>query len=188
MKTIPELKYLLSEVETHYGRRIATSTDFEALSVVIEHETGEMISASTLKRLWGYVSSKPVPRGSTVDVLSRFVGQRDFVSFCEYLRNNSEFQSSFFSSQLILSSDLTPGARIRIGWNPDRIVEIEYKGDNNYCIVSSVNSHLLVGDCFRVGSFIKGYPLFIPDLIRDGESMGSYVAGSKDGLSMVEAE
>lgn len=46
-KQIPELNYLLSEVEKHYGRRISTSTDFEALSVVIEHDINEMVSCFT---------------------------------------------------------------------------------------------------------------------------------------------
>ena len=40
-KNIPELSFLLSEVEKKYGRRVATSTDFETLSVVIEMETGK---------------------------------------------------------------------------------------------------------------------------------------------------
>ena len=40
---IPELTYLLSEVERKYNRRIATTNDFESLSVVIEHYTGEDI-------------------------------------------------------------------------------------------------------------------------------------------------
>ena len=39
-KHIPELVYLLTEVEKKYGRRIATTTDFESLSVVIEHTIG----------------------------------------------------------------------------------------------------------------------------------------------------
>ena len=71
---MPELAYLLEEVEKKYGRRIATTTDFEALSVVIEHQVGEMLSSSTLKRLWGYVSLSPTPRVATLDILSRFVG------------------------------------------------------------------------------------------------------------------
>lgn len=48
-KIVPELNYLLAEVEKRYGRRLSTSADFEALSVVVEHESGELISASTLK-------------------------------------------------------------------------------------------------------------------------------------------
>ena len=70
-KNIPELTFLLSEVEKKYNRRIATTTDFESLSVVIEHTTGELLSSSTLKRLWGYVSLNPTPRISTLDILSR---------------------------------------------------------------------------------------------------------------------
>mgnify|MGYP003318672969 CR=1 FL=1 len=81
-KNMPELAYLLTEVEKKYGRRIATTTDFESLSVVIEHTIGELISSSTLKRLWGYVSLNPTPRIATLDVLSRFVGHKDFRSFC----------------------------------------------------------------------------------------------------------
>ncbi len=53
---IPEIALLLEEVEKKYGRKVSTSTDFESLSVVIEHEIGEYLSSSTLKRLWGYVT------------------------------------------------------------------------------------------------------------------------------------
>ena len=75
-KEIPELSFLLKEVEKVYGRRVATTTDFESLSVVIEHEIGELLSASTLKRLWGYVGDRRTPRGDTVKVLreERFQG------------------------------------------------------------------------------------------------------------------
>ena len=67
----PELAHLLELVVQRYGRSVNTSTDFESLSVVIEHETGDYLSASTLKRLWGYVSLHPAPRFSTLDVLAR---------------------------------------------------------------------------------------------------------------------
>jgi len=48
---IPELKMLLASVESH----------LDALSQSDEAGIGQMLSASTLKRLWGYVTSKPVP-------------------------------------------------------------------------------------------------------------------------------
>lgn len=41
-KNMPELAYLLAEVEDKYGQRIATTTDFESLSFVIEHQIGEL--------------------------------------------------------------------------------------------------------------------------------------------------
>ena len=96
-KNIPELSFLLSEVEKKYGRRVATSTDFESLSVVIEMSVGELISSSTLKRLWGYVSLNPTPRIATLDVLARFVGYRNFKEFCEGLKDSQAFISTLFT-------------------------------------------------------------------------------------------
>ena len=64
-KQIPELAYLLTSVERKYGRRIATTTDESSFIDC----TGELLSASTLKRLWGYVSLKPIPRLSTLDAV-----------------------------------------------------------------------------------------------------------------------
>ena len=123
-KPIPELNYLLTQVEKRYGRRVATSTDFEALSVFIEHGTGELLSASTLKRLWGYVSSHPTPRKGTLDILCRFIGYRDFRTFCESLKTTAAFASNFIAEQTVYSSELAVGTEVTIGWNPNRGVTL----------------------------------------------------------------
>ncbi|MDD5820332.1 MAG: hypothetical protein PUC96_07590, partial [Bacteroidales bacterium] len=96
---IPELSYLLQMVEKTYGRKLDTTTDFESLSIIIENKTGELLSSSTLKRLYGYVSMKPVPRKSTLDVLSRFIGYRSFEDFRSELKTNPKFSSNFFSTK-----------------------------------------------------------------------------------------
>ena len=185
-KSIPELTYLLSEVQHHYGRRLATSTDFEALSVVIEHESGELLSSSTLKRLWGYVTMKPNPRQSTLDVLSRYIGKKDFYTFCKEIRDNGLYESRFFSSKMVVSSDLKPGTNIIIGWAPNRLVHLRYEGEDSFTVTSSENSKLLTGDRFIATGFALGYPLFIPKILRDGEYTPSYIAGADKGLSSIE--
>ena len=186
-KQIPELNYLLSLVEKRYGRRIATTSDFEALSVVIERDTSELVSASTLKRMWGYVSSKPVPRISTLDILSRFIGKQDFKDFCDSLKNNPEFDSGFFSSEYLISSELADGAYLTIGWNPGRSVKLKHISDDKFVVESSLNSHLKVGDEFEVSSFMLGYPLYIPRILRDGQYTSSYIAGAADGLTLLDS-
>lgn len=187
-KTIPELSYLLSEVEKRYGRTISTSTDFEALSVVIEHEINEMLSSSTLKRMWGYVSSNPVPRISTLDILSRFVGYKDFRDFREIIKKSPAYESSFISAKYVTTSDIKEGDTVIIGWNPNRVVTLRYLGGCRFRVLKSENSQLLEGDEFETMSFILGYPLYIPRILRSGEYTPSYVAGSNDGLTMVSVE
>lgn len=183
---IPEIVFLLSLVQKKYGRRIATTTDFESLSVVIEHETGEILSSSTLKRLWGYVSSHPTPRKETLDILCRYIGYRDFKTFCEDLLTNDTFSSNFLTVEAVYCSDLKPDAEVLIGWNPNRLVKLKYLGDSIFEVVSSQNSKLLEGDRFERPYFISGHPLFLPRILRSGEYTPAYIAGNDGGLTILK--
>ena len=183
---IPELSYLLSEVEKKYGRRIATSTDFESLSVTIDMSTGDLVSSSTLKRLWGYVSLNPTPRTSTLDVLSRYIGYRGFREFCESLKSSDVYASTFFSARVLDIDSLKPGQHVCVGWSPNRLVEMKYLGDKNFEIVLSENSQLKCGDRFEVSEIILGYPLVILKILRDGKYTNPYIAGRQGGLNYMK--
>lgn len=187
-KNIPELSFLLSEVEKKYGRRVATSTDFESLSVVIELETGELISSSTLKRLWGYVSLNPTPRIATLDVLARFVGNRHFKEFCEGLKDSKAFVSTFFSSRCLDIASLMPGQKVTLGWAPNRIVELNYLGDFQFEVTANENSQLLPGDRFELSNVILEYPLVISRILRGGEYTPSYIAGQQGGINLMKID
>lgn len=186
MKIVPELNYLLAEVERHYGRKLQSSADFEALSVVIEHECGEILSSSTLKRLWGYVTLKPIPRTSTLNVLSRFIGMKDFETFRQSIKNNAAFVSRYFSAKTVCSSDLDKGAEVIIGWAPDRIVRLKYEGDGTFIVTESENSKLIKGDRFQAESFMLGYPLYVPRIQRGQEYTLPYIAGTQEGLNRID--
>lgn len=185
---IPEIAFLLKEVERKCGRKVNTTTDFESLSIVIEHEIGEYISSSTLKRLWGYVNLKPTPRISTLDILCRYIGYPSFADFREALKNLGTNSSSFFTTPYISSAELTPGNRLLIGWMPNRLVTLQYEGDDIFTVVSIENAKLQVGDRFRASQFLLGFPLYIDRVQRPDGSTPSYVAGQNGGLNRVEKE
>ena len=185
-KEIPELQYLLELVEKQYGRKLSTTTDFESLSVIIEKTTGELLSSSTLKRLYGYVSLNTVPRKTTLDILSRFIGNRDYETFRISLSNDPQFSSRFFSAKTVTTSELKAGDRLRIGWPANRIVTLNYLGDDLFEVDTSVNASLVKGDRFRQVSFMKGYPLYLSRILRDGDYTPAYVAGMNSGLNLLE--
>ena len=185
-KEIPELQYLLELVEKQYGRKLSTTTDFESLSVIIEKATGDLLSSSTLKRLYGYVSLNTVPRKTTLDILSRFIGNRDYETFRISLSNNPQFSSRFFSAKTVTTSELKAGDRLRIGWPANRIVTLNYLGDDLFEVETSVNASLVKGDRFRQVSFMKGYPLYLSRILRDGDYTPAYVAGMNSGLNLIE--
>ena len=72
---------LKEEVERLVGRKIASPKDFDFLMRQIYGYTQELISVSTLKRMWGYVNSKSNPSKFNLDLLSRMVGFYDWDAF-----------------------------------------------------------------------------------------------------------
>ena len=146
------------------------------------------LSASTLKRLWGYVSLNPTPRIATLDILSRFVGHKNFKAFCESLKESKAFVSTFFTAKYQTVAELIPGVIVTVGWAPNRLVKLNYLGDFQFEVISSENSQLLPGDRFEISEIIVGYPLYISRIQRDGEYTPSYVAGRHKGVSLMKVE
>lgn len=183
--TTPEIEELKSLVEQKYGRILATTTDFEEFSLYVEREVGNRISASTLKRLYGYVSDDHKPRMITLDILSRYIGHNNFRAFTQWLKTSTKYNSSFFKASQLVSSDLQVGSHIIIGWSPNRQLKLRYLGKSTYEVEASENSKLLPGDKFVTGCFIKEQPLYLPYIEREGERTASFVAGRNGGLTII---
>ena len=184
---IPELAELLRRVEEKFGHRLSTTTDFELLSFVMEREIGELISASTLKRLWGYVSYSSTPRIATLDTLSRYLGDKNFKAFCKVLKDSGAVVSSFFTSKTVEAASLVEGTGILIGWAPNRLVHLRFLGGTTFEVESVENAKLRPGDRFEASEFILGAPLFISSVRRaDGSVTPPYVAAKAEGLNVLD--
>ncbi len=129
---------------------------------------------------------KPTPRGSTLDILSRYIGYRDFISFRESLKSRDDFQSQFVNIKSLNPTDLAEGAEVVIGWNPNRLVTLRCLGERNFEVTASENSKLLPGDRFELGTMMIGYPLYVSRILRNGEYTQPYVAGCTSGLTEIE--
>ena len=186
--TIPELQSLLDAVEKKFGRPIVAHNDFNTLSVVLDHECHEILSSSTLKRLWGYVSLRTTPRKSTLDILSKYAGYKDFDDFRTSRFGNLDDTSGYLATTY-LSADIVPeNGVLRIGWEPDRLIRLRRIGTNRFEVIESHNSKLKVGDQFETSCFFKGLPLILPRIVRDGENLPSYIAGKEKGLNLLRIE
>jgi hypothetical protein len=187
-KQVPELQSLLDAVEKKYGAPLQSTNDFNVLSALLRFEGRETLSASTLKRLWGYVSQQTTPRKATLDVLARFVGCRDFRDYRLSLLGSISESSEFLDSSILAAEDIQDGGTVMIGWEPDRILKLRKVGDDLFEIIESINSKLCKGDRFQCPFFFKGLPLVVPAVERGGQRLPSYIAGKAGGLNLVKAE
>ena len=108
-------KKLCKEIETALGRQMQTPKDFEFLRDRIYARLHVLVSRTTLMRFWGYVDEDVTPRKGTLDILSRFLGYKDWESFQENAKLPKEQQSSpVMSRKLRVSSDLGVGEELRL--------------------------------------------------------------------------
>lgn len=184
---IPEIEELLRLVEEKYSQKLHTSTDFDQFSLDLKRQKHGDISTSTLKRLWGYVNDSRKPRVSTLDILARYIGHESFDKFVVWLKTSSRYNSSYFFADHLSSSRLSPGDEVEIGWAPNRILRLRYLGDSEFVVTTASNSKLIAGDRFICGCFIKGQPLCLPYILRNGEKTSSFIAGRNGGLNYLKS-
>ncbi|MBR3877076.1 MAG: hypothetical protein IKJ23_02715 [Bacteroidaceae bacterium] len=185
----PQVDALRKEIEKETGS-ISSHSTLNKLSALIEERCKEHISVTTLERIWGY-STRSCNNISVriLDIISRFAGYSNWENFCNSLRCSQRCESQMFMSEgCITSNTLAVRTRIRIGWQPDRVCEAEYMGENRFIAIKTENSSIRPGDTFRCLQIEKGRELYMDHFTRNGESESDnrYAVGQINGLTMAE--
>ena len=77
-------------IENRFGRKILYSKDCEALAISIRKTSNESISATTLKRIFGFAKNIEKPRLFTLNTIAKYV---DFADWGSLLHSNSNIQN-----------------------------------------------------------------------------------------------
>lgn len=176
---------LKAAAEKTAGRKMRTPRDFDFLAIRVLDSTHIYISPTTLKRFWGYLNNGKSyqPRKFTLDLLSAFVGYKDFGTYCLSSSSNDRVNSDYIKSPTLYVTSLTKGDIVKLLWSPARCVRVKYLGDDMFEVVDSINSKLQAGDRFCCGCFIDGEPLYLTRLVRNDQTLGVYMCGQDDGIS-----
>ena len=175
-------KKLCKEIEAALNRRMQTPKDFEFLGNRVYARLHVLISRTTLMRIWGYIEKDVQPRVSTLNILSQFLGYKDWESFQENVKLPKEQQSNPIMSRKLSVSELVRGDRLRLTWQPERVCDIEYLDDLNFRVIASANTRLHVGDTFQCSLILEGEPLYIDNLKQGDQQPTAYVCGKKSGV------
>ncbi len=179
MKLSPYITDLLSK---QCGRELTTPNDCTMLTLDIESRTGEHVGVNTLKRLLGFIDDEREPRITTLNIIARYLGHNDW----EALKLlDDEAGNSYFNESMteLHAAQLKPGAMIEITYLPNRRVVIKFLGDNSFTVMESENGKLRVGDSLRLDHIVRGYPLLVSEVVRDGTSLGTFTAGKAQGIN-----
>ena len=162
------------------GLRLSTASEIERLVHAIESVTHEHVGVNTVKRLLGYHSDEREPRTATLDVIARYLG---FDTWKELQEVESKSNSAWGTTEGEINvATLPEGKKIIITYRPDRQLILQHGQGNSFSVLDSTNSKLLPGDTIDVATIIKGYPLIVDNVRRDGRDKGRFIAGQLQGI------
>lgn len=176
-------------IEETLGSQIKTPKDFVFLSKNIFTRQHVHISPTTLKRIWGYLKEKTTTRISTLNILSRFIGYKDWNDFClNFSSIDIELQEYAITNKKISTNELEKGEIIEVNWYPNKYWKLCYTGNGSFKILQSQNSKLDSGDTFNCYLFIEGEPLYIDKLLHKNYQPTAYMVGAKGGITFNKIE
>lgn len=185
-KTIA-LKQLISKTNQYLGSVPTTPADFNELSLRIEKCTGHPVSASTLKRVWGYVAYDSFPSPNTLNTLCLFIGAGDWQSFMNAPEDVVEIEVSDFTDLMEVDiPNLNAGDIVKATWHGGKGCEMVYIGDQKFRLLKADNIKLTSGDVFRMEMLKVGSPFCALDIKRSDTIIPGYVGARSNGISSLE--
>ena len=176
---------ILKKIESRFGREIRYSQECEALSEAIFEVTGERLGITTLKRMFGLVGEKVVPRKSTMDIIAQYTGYSDYSGMLKDMGDDTQL-SAFTPVDGIDVSELEDGTQVQIAYRPNRLLIMTYLGDFRFIINESHNSKVVKGDTLKITHLNNGFELVVLEVVRDGVNLGQYVAAKDGGITTIE--
>lgn len=176
---------LRNQIERTAGRKMQTPKDFDFLSQSIFERTKSLISVSTLKRFFGYLSQEGRQSRSTLDVLCQYVGYVDWDTFLQQTAGDgeAEIESNPLLCNRLYADDLRKGELVRVVWKPNRECCFKYLGDDRFIVVKSVNSKLAADATFKCHMFVEDEPLYLTELMMPNATKAlDYVCGRANGV------
>ena len=174
---------LRTDIEKALGKKCQTPKDFSILREQIYARLNIFISPTTLMRLWGYVNEPVKPRRGTLDTLARFLNYHDWEDYQRNATLSKARQSNpIMSRKLSVQSDLRTGCFVRLTWQPERVCDVEYLGNQAFRVIASEKTRLKEGDTFECSLIIEGEPLYLNNLRHENNPPISYVCGRISGV------
>lgn len=173
-----------NKIESKAGIKIRYGRDCVTLSEKIFSECNLKLSASTLRRLFGFVSGTKEVRAHTLDVLSNYLGYPCWDDLILPMDKNSKSKPNFITE--LKTSKLKKGDKYQYTFRPNAEVNVEYIGKSYFKVISAKHSQLKVNDIFKVSILTLHHPLFILDVERDGKHLDKIVEGKVSGIIAIK--
>jgi hypothetical protein len=173
-------------LEQKYGRRIRYHKDCDGLALAIKSLVGEPVSASTLKRFFGFIKNAGSPSLYTLDIISRFLDQPDWDSLQKKISEDNELFFSDSSQDFLRSKEIMNGSEIELGCSENQKIVLHCMGNCMFRVLECMEFSLVKNDMLEIYMFGVSFPLFVHSIKREDKILGPYMAFRKNGIGYVK--
>lgn len=181
-KSSIEIERLKKDLESKCGISVRTPADFNYLSGLVTGKTGDILSPTTLKRLWGYINGSDTIRHSTLNILAKYLDFKHWEDYLEHQINDNQ------SLIYLRTYDLKKGESLQLRWEPNRMIKVKHLNKYSFEVEEQENTVLQKGDVFSCCFFVLHEPLYIDQLIHGKEEPMKCVLGGCEGLTSIQLQ
>ena len=181
-------KVVVERLSERAGYPVDTPRGCENLHLDIQTalnlEAHECPSVNTLKRITGVLAYKGNPRRSTLDILARYIGYKNWPAMYNDI---TDYRCSGFNRPVTCydMKELPTDTKVGIKWSPDRSLNLRHIGKGEYVVEKIRNGSLRVGDHVWLSQLVLRFPFFAKKVVRNNNNLGTYVSAQEWGIEQI---
>ena len=175
-------KLVKDKIHHRFGQEIRYPKDCEPLAQSISEVCKTRISASTLRRLYGFVKGIREPRLYTLDIVAEYLGYKGWDQLIATFQKDREITVKIL--ERLKPEQIRKGETVELKYQPGKAIELK-KVENVFVVVSTNDKRLQLNDEVKFTLLELHYPLIFSHLIRDDKSLGKVQLAMVSGVTSI---
>lgn len=171
------------KIEERLGQAVRYPKDCDQLASNISEVCQATLSASTLRRLMGFVNGMNEPRLYTLDVIAEYLGHKGWDELL------ASFEPACGEHEPVIEKldpdQLKNGQVIRLTYGPAKVIDIRKVG-GMLQVLTSNEKRVMVNDEVRFKLLELHYPLTLTHHFRQGNSLGKLQLATVSGITSIK--
>lgn len=177
------IEKLKSLIEARVGYPIRYPKDCDSLSKDFRENYNCNISASTLKRLFGFSSPSARPHLYTLDQLSHFLNYPSWDEFCYQEQSIQEKPDEISFLNL---EELREGQKLILEFSSAKSILLQYMKNGRFLVLEAVGGKVKSGFKLEIHNIVKFFPLVCHKIFCPADSfLGSTIIGKVGGIKKI---
>jgi len=177
-------RILKDRIQKKYGAKIKYPKDCYGLAEHIKSECKCVISASTLKRAFGFTQGTEYLRPATKDAIANYLGYDDWNKLQDDLLGKKISRKPVI--ELLSASDISIGQVLVVSFGKNAFIKLLALGQRRFAVMDCCKVKAETNCQVEFREIRKDYPLLISLTKPSGTKIAEIVLGELTGVTEVE--